>query len=250
MPPDPPSAGMLFAHYECKYLTSPTLTMMTGLVVPPLFKSLDPPLSPRIQHWQTHRWSELRHTHVQVTPDSYIFTVAHSLKSQSYLSHCLELPPRYLANCNIKFWCAASPAASSLVVESDANNTAISLEKAWNQDKMLLMPVVFLCDLVADSTDTNCPSIMVASSGSPSWFCNSLGRSTNSHQQTFSTHFIEIGRMPSLITIEGPAFLAMTSGDVPNGKGSWEDEALVVPSRGSTGRPTPKYTLGNPAWRR
>ena len=24
-----------FAHYECKYLTSPTLTMMTGLVVPP-----------------------------------------------------------------------------------------------------------------------------------------------------------------------------------------------------------------------
>ena len=51
MPPDPPSAGMLpmpvcFAHYECKYLTSPTLTMMTGLVVPPLFKSLDPPLQP------------------------------------------------------------------------------------------------------------------------------------------------------------------------------------------------------------
>ena len=45
MPPDPPSAGMLrmpvcFAHYECKYLTSPTSTMMTGLVVPPLFKSL------------------------------------------------------------------------------------------------------------------------------------------------------------------------------------------------------------------
>ena len=49
MPPDPPSAGMLrmpvyFTHYECKYLTSPTLTMMTGLVVPPLFNSLDPPL--------------------------------------------------------------------------------------------------------------------------------------------------------------------------------------------------------------
>ena len=45
----PPSAGMLFipvcfSHYECKYLTSPTLTMMIGLVVPPLFKSLDPPL--------------------------------------------------------------------------------------------------------------------------------------------------------------------------------------------------------------
>ena len=42
MPPDPPSAGMLlmpvcFAHYECKYLTSPTLTMITGLVVPPPF---------------------------------------------------------------------------------------------------------------------------------------------------------------------------------------------------------------------
>ena len=39
MPPDPPSACMLrmsvsFAHYECKYLTSPTSTMMTGLVVP------------------------------------------------------------------------------------------------------------------------------------------------------------------------------------------------------------------------
>ena len=50
MPLDPPSVGMLrmpvcFAHYECKYITSPTLTMMTGLVVPPpLFKSLDPPL--------------------------------------------------------------------------------------------------------------------------------------------------------------------------------------------------------------
>ena len=49
MPPDPPSVGMLrmpvcFAHYECKYLTSPTSKMMTGLVVPPLFKSLDPPL--------------------------------------------------------------------------------------------------------------------------------------------------------------------------------------------------------------
>ena len=42
MPPDPPSAGMLrmpvcFAHYECTYLTSPTSTMMTGLVVPPPF---------------------------------------------------------------------------------------------------------------------------------------------------------------------------------------------------------------------
>ena len=39
MPPDPPCASMLcmplFAHYECKYLTSPTSTMMTGLVVPP-----------------------------------------------------------------------------------------------------------------------------------------------------------------------------------------------------------------------
>ena len=40
MPLDPPSAGMLrmpvcFAHYECKYLTSPISTMMTGLVVPP-----------------------------------------------------------------------------------------------------------------------------------------------------------------------------------------------------------------------
>ena len=47
--PRPPSADMLrmpvcFAHYECKYLTSPTSTMMIGLVVPPLFKSLDPPL--------------------------------------------------------------------------------------------------------------------------------------------------------------------------------------------------------------
>ena len=36
---DPPSAGMLrmpvcFAHYEYKYLTSPTSTMMTSLVVP------------------------------------------------------------------------------------------------------------------------------------------------------------------------------------------------------------------------
>ena len=45
MPPDPPSAGMLripvcFAHYECKYLTSPTLTMMTGLVVPPPFSKV------------------------------------------------------------------------------------------------------------------------------------------------------------------------------------------------------------------
>ena len=43
MPPDPPSVGMLrmpvcFAHYECKYITSPTLTMMTGLVVPPPFQ--------------------------------------------------------------------------------------------------------------------------------------------------------------------------------------------------------------------
>ena len=51
MHPDPPSAGMLcmpvrFAHYECKYANySPTSTMMTGLVVPPLFKSLDPPLN-------------------------------------------------------------------------------------------------------------------------------------------------------------------------------------------------------------
>ena len=49
MLPDPPSAGMLcmpvcFAHYECKHLTSPISTMMTGLVVPPLFKSLDSPL--------------------------------------------------------------------------------------------------------------------------------------------------------------------------------------------------------------
>ena len=35
MPPDPPSA---FAHYECKYLTSPTSTMMTGLVVPSFSK--------------------------------------------------------------------------------------------------------------------------------------------------------------------------------------------------------------------
>ena len=48
--PDPPSAGMLcmpvyFTHYECKHLTSPTLTMMTGLHgCAPLFKSLDPPL--------------------------------------------------------------------------------------------------------------------------------------------------------------------------------------------------------------
>ena len=52
MPPDPPSVVMLcmpvcFTNYECKYLTSPTSTMisMTGLVVPPLFKSLDPPLA-------------------------------------------------------------------------------------------------------------------------------------------------------------------------------------------------------------
>ena len=47
--PRPPCAGMLrmpvcFAHHECKYLTNPTSTMMTGQVVPPLFKSLDPPL--------------------------------------------------------------------------------------------------------------------------------------------------------------------------------------------------------------
>ena len=42
MPPDPPSVGMLcmpvFAHYEYKYLTSPTSTMMTGLVVPSFSK--------------------------------------------------------------------------------------------------------------------------------------------------------------------------------------------------------------------
>ena len=43
MPPDPPSAGMLrmpvcFTHYDFKYLTSPTSTMMTGLVVPPFSK--------------------------------------------------------------------------------------------------------------------------------------------------------------------------------------------------------------------
>ena len=46
MPPDPPSAGMLRmpACFVRKYLTSPTSTMMTGLVVPALFKSLDPPL--------------------------------------------------------------------------------------------------------------------------------------------------------------------------------------------------------------
>ena len=41
--PRPPCAGM-FTHHEYKYLTSPTSTMMTGLVVSPLFKSLDPPL--------------------------------------------------------------------------------------------------------------------------------------------------------------------------------------------------------------
>ena len=34
-------------------LTSPTSTMMTGLVVPPLFKSLDPPLVKRTGH-ETH----------------------------------------------------------------------------------------------------------------------------------------------------------------------------------------------------
>ena len=52
--PRPPSAGMLrmpvcFAHYECKYLTSQTLTMMTGMVMSPLFKNLDPPL-------HVHEW--------------------------------------------------------------------------------------------------------------------------------------------------------------------------------------------------
>ena len=48
MPPDPPSACMLcmpvcFAHYECKYLTSPTSTMVTDLVVPPFQKSRSAP---------------------------------------------------------------------------------------------------------------------------------------------------------------------------------------------------------------
>ena len=46
--PRPPSAGMLrmpvcFAHYECKYLTSPTSTVMAGLVVPPFQKSRSAP---------------------------------------------------------------------------------------------------------------------------------------------------------------------------------------------------------------
>ena len=41
----PPSAGMLympvcFAHYEWKYLTNPTSTMMIGLVVPPPFSKV------------------------------------------------------------------------------------------------------------------------------------------------------------------------------------------------------------------
>ena len=36
-PETPPSAGIpvYFAHYECKYLTSPISTIMTVLVVPP-----------------------------------------------------------------------------------------------------------------------------------------------------------------------------------------------------------------------
>ena len=43
MPPDPPSTGMLcmpvcFTDYECNYLTSPTSTMVTDLVVPPPFQ--------------------------------------------------------------------------------------------------------------------------------------------------------------------------------------------------------------------
>ena len=56
MPLDSPSAGMLrmpvcFANYECKYLTSPTSAMMTGLVVPPpLFKSLDLPLKYTLEY--------------------------------------------------------------------------------------------------------------------------------------------------------------------------------------------------------
>ena len=44
MPPDPLVLAC-FTHNECKYLTNPTSTMMTGLVVPLLFKSLDPPLN-------------------------------------------------------------------------------------------------------------------------------------------------------------------------------------------------------------
>ena len=52
MPPDPLVlacfACLCASHAECKYLTSPTLTIMTGLVMPPLFKSLDPPLTRRL----------------------------------------------------------------------------------------------------------------------------------------------------------------------------------------------------------
>ena len=52
MPPDPPIAGMLcmpvrFAHYECKYLTNPTSTMMTARsgCAPPFQKSRFAPAS-------------------------------------------------------------------------------------------------------------------------------------------------------------------------------------------------------------
>ena len=42
----PQTPLVLFAHYECKYLTSPTLILMTGLVVfPPFQKSRSAPES-------------------------------------------------------------------------------------------------------------------------------------------------------------------------------------------------------------
>ena len=127
----------------------------------------------------------------------------------------------------------------------------MNLENACSQDKISVIPVAFLCDLVADSTDTSHPSnIIVASSGWASWFCNSLDRSMNSHWQIFSTNFDEIGGIPSVITIEEPVVLEITSGDVPSGRGSCGNDVLAVPRKGSTGRPGTELTLGIPVWRK
>ena len=59
MPPDPLVLACLCASHtmSVKYLTSPTLIMMTGLVVPPLFKSLDPPLLTHTQFIHIDQYS-------------------------------------------------------------------------------------------------------------------------------------------------------------------------------------------------
>jgi len=74
----------------------------------------------------------------------------------------------------------------------------------------------------------------------------------NSQWQIFSIILTEMGGIPSVITTEGAVVFAMGSGAVPNGRvsGGVEVLVLVVPRRGSTGRPSLEYMLGPPAQKR